>query len=435
MIDFVVYLVVILAAVLIPAVYFLRYRAQQTRARRRQAAAAASGLTEPVSLHPRIDPDRCICSGGCITACPEGGIIGILGSHAELVSPTKCIGHGACMDACPVEAITLVFGTATRGVDIPYVTKTFETNVPGIYIAGELGGMGLIRNAVTQGREAVEYLARDLGPRRGEGPDLVIVGAGPAGLAAALQAKKERLRALVLEQGDGVGGTILSYPRQKLVMTQPMEIPLHGTFSRREVRKEELAELWDGIARTHGIEVRAREQALAVTSKNGGHVVTTPSGTYATPRVLLAIGRRGTPRTLGVPGEHASKVVYKLLEPEQYRGKRLLVVGGGDSAVEAAVTLAEEKGTRVSVSYRKAVFSRIKDGNRERIERAEAAGRVALYLESEVESISPGSVTLRRKDGTVVLENDYVFVLIGGELPTGFLQTMGVRMEKKFGTR
>lgn len=435
MIDSVVYLAVILAAVGIPLAYFLRYRAQQARARRRQQAAKASGLTEPVSLHPRIDPDRCICSGGCIAACPEGGIIGILGGHAELVSPTKCIGHGACMDACPVEAITLVFGTATRGVDIPYVSKTFETNVPGIYIAGELGGMGLIRNAVTQGREAAQYIARDLGPGRGKDIDLAVVGAGPAGLAAALQAKKEGLRTVVLEQGEGVGGTILSYPRQKLVMTQPMEIPLHGTFSKREVRKEELAELWDSIARRHDIPIRPRQRVLSVAARNGGHVLTTAAGEVAASRVLLAIGRRGTPRRLGVPGETGSKVAYQLLEPEQYRGKRLLVVGGGDSAVEAAVSLAEEKGTRVSLSYRKAAFSRIKGGNRERLEAAAAAGRVALYLESEVESIAGDSVTLRRGDGTTVLENDYVFVLIGGELPTAFLQQMGVRMEKKFGTR
>lgn len=433
MIDLIIYISVIFLAVMVPALYFVRYRRHQARTRLQQETSVRTGMTEPVSLHPKIDPNKCICSGGCTAACPEGGIIGILGGRAQLVSPTKCIGHGACMDACPVEAITLVFGTETRGVDIPYVKKNFETNVPGIYIAGELGGMGLIRNAVTQGKETVQYIAQSLNSRSSDGFDLVIVGAGPAGLAAALQAKTERLNTLLLEQGDGVGGTILSYPRQKLVMTQPMEIPLHGKFHKKEVAKEELAKLWEMIARKSDLRVQGGEQVVAVTPRNGHYLVQSNRGQYPARRVLLAIGRRGTPRRLGVPGEGSSKVAYKLMEPEQYRGRNLLVVGGGDSAVEAAVALAEQEGTRVSLSYRQDVFSRLKEKNRQALGRAVESGRVTTYLGSSVESIEPLAANLRQGGSVSTLENDYVFVFIGGELPTAFLQSIGISMERKFG--
>lgn len=434
MIDSLIYVAVILLAAGIPAIYFLRHRTHVAAARRKQEAAVEAGMVEPVSLHPRIDPNLCICSAGCTAACPEGGIIGIVGDRAELVSPTRCIGHGACMEACPVGAITLVFGTETRGVEIPYVSERFETNVPGVYIAGELGGMGLIRNAVTQGREAATYIARDLGSK-GSGHDLVIVGAGPAGVSAALQAKAEGMDTLVLEQGEGVGGTILSYPRQKLVMTQPMEIPLHGTYRKREVAKEELQTLFEALAAEHGLRVRGGETVDGVVRANGGFQVQTNRGRYPARRVLLAIGRRGSPRRLGVPGEQSSKVAYRLLDPEQYRKRRVLVVGGGDSAIEAAVTLAEEAETRVSLSYRKAAFSRLKDKNRERIALAMENGLVTPYLESTVTSIAPERVTLDHRGKETAIENDYVLVFIGGELPTAFLNGIGVRMEKKFGER
>jgi len=435
MIDALIYLLVAFLVIAVPGVYFLRYRRHQSQARLRRDAARSTGMTEPVSLHPRIDPNVCICSAGCTAACPEGGIIGIVGGTAELVSPTKCIGHGACAEACPVDAITLVFGTETRGVDIPHVSKTFETNVSGIYIAGELGGMGLIRNAVTQGREAVEYIAREVKGRSSEVLDLLIVGAGPAGLAATLQARKETLNTLTLEQGEGVGGTILSYPRQKLVMTQPMEIPLHGKFHRREASKEDLVALWEDIVARTGVPIRSGEQVLGITPSNGHHRIRSTRGEYAARRVLLAIGRRGTPRRLGVPGEDSAKVSYRLLEPEQYAGNKVLVVGGGDSAVEAALSLSRQRGSEVSLSYRKEVFSRLKEKNLEDLNRAMEEGRVHPHLGTTVTSIGPTEVEL--SDGATVrmLPNDYVLVFAGGELPTAFLQGMGIRMERKFGER
>jgi thioredoxin reductase (NADPH) len=433
--DMVIYAVVIAIAILIPTVYFVRYRRHMAKARQKQETAIQSGLTEPVSLHPVIDPNLCIASAGCTAACPEGEIIGIVGNRAELVSPTRCIGHGACAAACPTNAITLVFGTERRGVDIPQVKENFETNVEGIYIAGELGGMGLIRNAITQGREAVEYVTRSLEKNRAGVQDLLIIGAGPAGLAATLQAKKENLSSVTLEQGAGLGGAILSYPRQKLVMTQPMTIPLYGTYKKREITKEELLELWTEIAQAQSLEVNTGEKVEGVSRQNGHFQVTTGRTEYLAQRVLLAIGRRGTPRKLGIPGEESSRVVYGLLEPEQYRDKKLLVVGGGDSAIEAALALADQSGTEVSLSYRKDVFSRLKDKNRDRIVEAIESGGVKPYLESQVVSIEPGAVTLEQAGKSLTLENDYIFVFIGGEMPRPFLESIGIDMQMKFGEK
>lgn len=392
------------------------------------------GLTEPVSLHPIIDPTRCIGTAACVSACPEGEILGVLEGRAVLVSPTKCIGHGACEASCPVEAITLVFGTERRGVELPFLKENFETNVPGVYIAGELGGMGLIRNAITQGREAVQYIQQSLTGKKPDVYDVAVIGAGPAGLAASLQAQKEKLSFITLDQ-DNVGGTILTYPRQKLVMTQPMEIPLYGKVKFREILKEELLGLWDEVIEKTGLEVHTQEKVDAIEKQNGHYRIVSQKEEYLAQKVLLAIGRRGTPRKLGVPGEISSKVAYRLLEPEQYRKKRVLIIGGGDSAVEAALVLSEQEGAQVTVSYRKNVFSRIKEKNDERIERAIQDGRVNVLWESSVSEIRREDVILSVKDKPERLPNDYVLIFIGGVLPAEFLKKIGISIQKKFGER
>lgn len=435
MAEFLVAVTLIGLACLIPYWYWIRHRAHEEESKTKLEMAVATNMDEPASLHPIFDPNRCISIGACVDACPEGKILGIVNGRAELVSPSKCIGHGACQTACPVDAITLVFGTERRGVEIPDVKETFETNSAGVYIAGELGGMGLICNAVTQGREAVEYIGRSLRKGTSDILDLIIVGAGPAGLSATLQAKKDGLKTVTLEQEDDFGGTILTFPRQKLVMTQEMIIPLYGSFKQREVLKEELVELWKTIVQRSGIEMSCGHNVKAVTRDNGSFVVTTNKGEFRAQKVLLAIGRRGTPRKLEVPGENSSKVAYRLLEPEQYKGKKLLVVGGGDSAVEAAMSLSREEGTTVTLSYRKDVFGRIKQMNRERIEQAITDGKVILCLNSQVREIKVDQVLLTQNDEELALPNDYVFIFAGGVLPNDFLKKIGINMEMKHGTR
>jgi thioredoxin reductase (NADPH) len=428
------YAFAVLVTVSIPAAYWWRYRSHAARARAGLQKAAASGLEEPITLHPRFDLSQCIATGACVRACPEGDVIGLVGGAPVLVAPNRCIGHGACAAACPVDAISLVFGSERRGVDIPHVKETFETNVPGLYIAGELGGMGLIRNAVTQGREAIEYLTRDL-ERRGDGMhDVAIVGAGPAGLAATLQAEKEGLGYVTLEQED-IGGTLLSYPRHKIVMTQSMDIPIYGKCRFRRISKEELLDLWNEIIDRTGVRVHTKVRVEGIERRNGHFRIVTTQGEHEARRVVLAVGRRGTPRKLGVPGEQSGKVTYRLLEPEQYRGSRVLVVGGGDSAVEAALALARVEGCTVGLSYRKSAFGRVKEENQQRLEEVVKAGDIALHLASEVREIRPGAAVLEGETGLFELPNDYVLVFIGGELPTAFLQKIGVSVEKKFGER
>lgn len=434
MIDTLAYLFTTFIVIAIPACYIARISRKTRRAKTRRKEAIDKGQVEPVSLYPKIDPIRCIGTAACVPVCPEGEILGILDGRAELVSPTKCIGHGACEAACPVEAITLVFGTEHRGVEIPFVSETFETNVEGIYIAGELGGMGLIRNAMTQGKEAVDYIGQSLSKGYKTVHDIAIVGAGPAGIAATLQAQKNKLKYINLEQDD-IGGTVLSYPRQKLVMTQPMEIPLYGKVKFREIIKEELMGLWGDVLQKTGVEIKTKEKVESVERQNGFFRIRTGKGEYLAQRVLLAIGRRGTPRKLGVVGEKSSKVAYRLLEPEQYRGRKVLVVGGGDSAIEAALSLSEQRGTQVTLSYRKNVFSRIKAMNENRLNSALAAGQITSILESNVVEIKREVVAIQQNGDVRSIPNDYVFIFAGGELPTEFLKKMGIRVEKKFGQR
>lgn len=399
----------------------------------RKAEAQAAGLIEPASLHPRISQIDCIGCGACVSACPEGDILGMVRGKVELLEPTHCIGHGACAAACPVGAIELVFGTERRGVDIPDVGADFQTNVPGIYIAGELGGMGLIRNAIEQGRQAMEQIAKRRNERKGPPLDVVVIGAGPAGLSASLGAMKAELAFVTLEQ-DSLGGTVAHFPRGKLVMTAPAELPIVGKVNLRETSKEALMTFWEGVVADTGLTVRHGAQVTAIEPEGAGFRVITPDEVYHTAAVLLTIGRRGTPRKLGVPGEDRSKVVYRLIDAEQYRGMHVLVVGGGDSAIEAACSIADEVGTEVILSYRGEAFSRCKPKNRDRAERLAEAGRLRLAFGSTVQEIGETDVLLDQKGTPARVRNDIVIVCAGGILPTAFLQQAGVRTETKYGT-
>lgn len=422
---------------LIWLVYMLRRRAQHEASAAVLEESREAGLTEAASLHPLIDTNRCIGCGSCVAACPEmpgHQVLGLVRRKAVLVSPTDCIGHGACLAACPVDAITLVFGSATRGVELPNVKPNFETNVPGVFIAGELGGMGLIRNAIEQGRQAVENIAKQLGTKRTGVQDLLIVGAGPAGFAAALTAMERKLDFTIIEQ-DSLGGTVFTFPRRKLVMTAPVTLPIVGKMRFTETTKEDLLKFWQGVERSTGLAVRYEER-LEKLARVGGHFeATTTNGTYAARAVLLAIGRRGTPRRLGVPGEELPKVTYRLVDPVQYAGLDVLVVGGGDSALESAATIAEQDGTTVTLSHRSATFSRAKRKNRERIETAQATGRLRVLLESNVRRICAEHVELATPSETLLVPNDAVVINAGGVLPTEFLQRIGVEIQTKFGTR
>ena len=399
--------------------------------------ATESGMIEPPSLHPEIDHTKCIGCTNCVSACPEQSshaVLGMIRKKARLIGPTNCIGHGACKAVCPVSAITLVFGTARRGIDIPRVDPDFQTDVPGIYIAGELGGMGLIRNAVEQGKQALQSIATVVKEPHQNELDVVIVGAGPAGIAATLGAKESNLRYATVEQEE-LGGTVAHFPRRKLVMTQPAALPIVGLMSFKEVQKEALIEYWQQVERDSGISISYGEHVEAIeAASGGGYTVKTSQKIYNTRAVLLAIGRRGSPRKLGVPGEEMGKVVYRVIDAQQYRNQSVLVVGGGDSALEAATSIAAEPGTNVTLSYRSAAFSRAKPKNREIIEEMEAAGQIRVLLNSNVQEIGEGSVRIDVEGTDESVANDAVVVSAGGILPSAFLRTIGINVETKWGT-
>ena len=420
-----------LLLILIPAAFHLRSNKKVSELHHAVLKEAQeAGLTEPPSLHPVVDLSICMGSGACVRACPEKAM-GVIKGKGVLINPTHCIGHGACAPACPVGAIKLVFGTAKRGMDIPQVDPDFQTNIPGIFIAGELGGMGLIRNAIRQGTHAVKAIINR--PSGKAELDLIIVGSGPAGIAASLAAKEAGLSYVTIEQEDSLGGTTYHYPRNKLVMTAPMQLPLIGEIKVREVSKEELMEIWQGILNKATPNIHFSERMEEITPVDGIFSVRTNKATYSAANVLLAIGRRGTPRKLGAKGEEQAKVVYRLIEAEQYQGKHVLVVGGGDSALEAALDIANEKGTRVTLSYRGKAFDRVKPKNRARLAEAIAENRIEQLLESTVSEIGLDNIILKRGDETLERPNDAVIVCAGGELPTPMLKKMGVQVNTRYG--
>ena len=415
----------------------LRRKRLQRKSTEVLQSAIREGLTEPDSLHPVIDPIVCIGCRACIEACPEQStytVLGLVRGKAELVSPSHCIGHGACKTACPVDAITLVFGTIRRGVDIPQVGPDFQTNVPGIFIAGELGGMGLIRNAVEQGRQCIRPIARlaRANPQN-DALDVMIVGAGPAGIAATLGAEEEGLRYATIEQ-DSLGGSVAHYPRGKLVMTHPATLPLVGKFRFRETSKEQLIEFWQDVERKTAIEIRYHERLEDIQPNGQGFVVTTNRHSYRTKTIVLAVGRRGTPRKLNVPGEELDKVVYRLIDAAQYRGSHVLVVGGGNSAMEAAISVAAESGTTVTLSYRSDKLSRGNATNINKVAEAAAIGRLSVLLNSNVKAIEPDTVLIEQSEQLNRLRNDAVIVCAGGELPAPMLRKIGIAVDTKHGT-
>jgi thioredoxin reductase/NAD-dependent dihydropyrimidine dehydrogenase PreA subunit len=413
--------------------FYLRSQNKQSqKTASKIATAKEEGRFEPVSLHPYIDLSTCIGSAACVSACPEKDIIGIINGQAAVIQGSGCVGHGACFHACPVEAISLRIGTESRGVELPHVNQTFETNIKGIYIAGELGGMGLIKNSVEQGKQAIQNLVKLGKPKKDGILDLVIIGAGPAGISGALTAKKHGLTFKVLEQYT-LGGTVYSFPRAKIVMTNPMDLPLHGKVKLFDTSKDELLTIWNKALENNEIKIQENTKVESVIPQGDDtfKVITSNGKEIISNHVLIAIGRRGTPRKLGVPGEDLPKVYYRLLEPELISNKNILVVGGGDSAIESAMLLMDQND--VILSYRKDQFSRIKPKNQERIEEAQNKGKIKLIFSSNLATIHEDHILLKVKDEVKRINNDLVYIFAGGELPTKFLKNAGIEISKRFG--
>jgi len=418
--------------------WLLYKRAKTRRDQRSQEvllAAKEAGLSEaPISLHPIIDHNLCLGCATCVDACPEGKILGVIREKAHLVNPSHCIGHGACKTACPTNAISLVLGNEKRGVDIPMLNPNFETNVPGLFVAGELGGMGLIRNAIEQGRQAMESIRQVIGNSQSSVPyDVVIIGAGPAGFSATLDAHQHKLNYVTLEQ-ETLGGTVAHFPRGKIVMTAPVLLPIIGQVKFSSTTKEKLIDFWKSAEQRSGVRINYQERMDDIEKTNDGYLIKTPKNTYHAKTVLLSIGRRGTPRKLGMPGEDQNKVVYRLVDSAQYRNQHVLIVGGGNSALEAAIAIAQEPGATVTLSYRSKVFGKANPKVIDQASTEEKNGHLKLLLSSTVKQVGEKTVTINTEEGEIEIDNDAVIVCAGGLLPTPMLKTLGVDIETKHGS-
>jgi thioredoxin reductase len=420
--------VALVVAIVVP--YVLSFRKRRHTDRTRKEEAVRLGVDRPTAQFPFIDAMRCIGCGSCVEACPEGDVLGIVGGTATVVNGLKCVGHGRCEIACPVAAIEVGLGDLKSRRDVPILDEWQETTVPGVYVAGELAGLALVKNAIAQARKVVERIAQRAPASRragGEAFDVVVVGAGPAGLAAAAAAHERGLTHVVLEQEGDLGGTIFHYPRKKLVLVQAVDIPVLGRLREAEYAKEDLLALLQDLCRRAPLRVRFGERLTGIERQGPMLDVRSTSGTTHARAVVLALGRRGTPRKLGVPGEELPKVMYQLTDAESYQGQRLLVVGGGDSAVEAAIGLARQRGNRVTLSYRREKLVRIKRKNEERIAQLLASRRIEGAFSSEVTAVRESAVTLRTAADERELPNDFVFVFAGGDPPFDLLRRMGVR--------
>jgi thioredoxin reductase len=441
-------LVLVLASAL-AATLLRRHELKQMRSRvDKRERAIRQTRSGDLLQHPVVDLSRCLGCGTCVSACPEDGVLELVHGQAMVVNGARCVGHAACERECPVGAITVTISNLAQRKDIPVLTDSLEAaGSPGLFLAGEITAHALIKRAIDQGALVAQQVARQVRelPRRSHPPerfDLCVVGAGPAGLACSLEAKRLGLSCLTIDQEAEIGGTVAKYPRRKLVVTQPVELPLYGRLARQTYLKEELIDLWRQVARDFDLPIQGGVTFHGLRRlPDGAWRVKTSQGELEAQNVCLALGRRGTPRKLQIPGEELPKVAYSLLDAQSFHGRRILVVGGGDSAVETALGLAEQPGNEVTLSYRQREFFRIRQRNQARLDQAIANGSVRVLAPSQLLAVEPDAVELAladangRFDGAAGsdlrerLPNDEVFVMAGGLTPFQLLADVGVSFD------
>jgi thioredoxin reductase/ferredoxin len=406
--------------------------------RKHHATVAPAAVVGPRVLVHDINDDRCTGCDACVAVCPTN-VLDLVANKSRVLRFQDCIQCEACMFACPTEALVMFpEGTVPPPLKVPEIDENFQTAVPGQYLIGEVAGKPLVKNAANLGRAVIEHMLGSTNMRvgalgRGESSvDVAIIGSGPGGLSAALTCIQRGVSYVMLEKEQMIASTIARYPKGKLVMAEPYDTQNLSLLPVFDSGKEQLIPIWTELIQRVNLNVRQGESVETVTRTNDGNFeIRSTVGTYKAQRVVLSIGTRGKPRTLQVPGENLPKVFSLLEDPDEWRGRNVMVVGGGDSACEAALALADA-GARVMISYRGKGFSRAQPKNKQAIEAYAAEGRIKAKLGSQVLAFEHDSVALALGDGTQKrYPNDAAFVLIGADPPIQWLEKLGVRFVER----
>lgn len=417
--------------------------------------------------YPVIFPDRCIGCHACVEACPHD-VLAIVNGIATVIARDQCMEDTSCQVECPVNPKACVVVNTTKRIrsrPVPARDARLMTDVPGCYIIGDVSGTPLIKNAANEGADVIKHIAHELNKWAGSEPnadlDVVIIGIGPAGLSAAITAQQFNLRYVGLEQ-DKVLATIEAYPKGKYVFFKPETMSSRGSIMVEGAgeQREKILDAWNGAMKSNGVVINEGESCKSVKKAEDGDyfAVQTEKGiekkkiTYRARRVVLALGNRGTPMKLRLPGEEMKvtrdgrtedKVKYKLADPEAYRGKRIAIVGAGNSAIEAAVDLvAKRHGDKitfrssdeineVTLIIRSDLKNDLKFGNKMQVYQCIDEGKIKVYFGTSIKEIRDTEIVLmnaRTNELKETVPNDYIFAMIGGDRPTKFLEAIGIKI-------
>jgi len=401
------------------------------RARLARRIAHAEAVEAVVPLLHSINDDRCIGCEACVDVCPTD-VLDLVDHKVRVQRFTDCVQCEQCANACPTMALVMYrAGSTPRTLTVPELDDTFQTGVPGQYLIGEVAGKPLVKNAANLGRAVIEHIARELAQHRTGGSDVLdvaIVGSGPGGLSAGLTCMKKQLSCVVLEKEHIISSTVSRYPKGKHFMAEPSLAVNVSYLPVFDASKEELVESWKKVVDGVKLPIKLGE-AVETVVRGDDEIFTikTTVATYRARRVVLATGLRGKPRLLAVPGANLEKVQSLLDDPAECAGLDVLVVGGGDSAVEGAMALAQV-GARVTLSYRGDGFKRCKQGNQKKLAEMTAANAIDVLLESNVTEFTADEVSIKLKDEAVMtIANQRAFVLIGADTPVAWLEANNVR--------
>jgi thioredoxin reductase (NADPH) len=406
---------------------------------------SASLMVEEMKAHPSevvkrlvhsINDSKCVGCNMCVQACPAS-VLELVDHKSRVVNFDSCIQCKKCEHACAFDALRMHDADKPPPmIPMPSIDAFHETPVAGMFLVGQASGTPQVKNATNLGRAAVQRILQQgyrpgTGRQQGCDVDIVIVGSGPAGLSAALTCIELGYSYVVLEKERAFSWTIRNYYHKgKEVMAEPHEVNLEATLPHWDSTREELLGSWEELVNTYKVDIRYQQNVIDVKKEGDRFGVQLGDGKgqaigqLTTPRVVLAIGTLGNPRKLGCAGDELEKVKNSLVDPDEWIGKRILVVGGSDSAVEVVLALsAPERRNQVWFSTRGAKLEGIKPKNRKLIEDALAAGRFEIRYATAVADVTATTAGLtfkedgRRED----LPNDVVFAMIGGNSPQKWL--------------